>query len=123
MFIWIGGLVARFYHAKVKWNPYIALLLASVILGIITGMDIRDVADAVQTGVGNTLGNVGRGFGAVFGEDSTWNDWIDSLENRSLRLMGSFFTLGCARGFNKGEQKPIHVRCLHHLDYWSGRCI
>ncbi|TDL87693.1 hypothetical protein E2R55_18070 [Vibrio vulnificus] len=32
-----------------------ALLLASVILGIITGMDIRDVADAVQTGVGNTL--------------------------------------------------------------------
>ncbi|MFC5363834.1 hypothetical protein [Peribacillus frigoritolerans] len=32
-----------------------SLLLASVILGIITGMDIRDVADAVQTGVGNTL--------------------------------------------------------------------
>ncbi|MGE7606366.1 hypothetical protein ACQKML_07105 [Peribacillus frigoritolerans] len=30
-----------------------ALLLASVILGINTGMDIRDVADAVQTGVGN----------------------------------------------------------------------
>ncbi|MBR8646191.1 hypothetical protein KEH51_27310 [[Brevibacterium] frigoritolerans] len=28
----------------------IALLLASVTLGIITGMDIRDVADAVQTG-------------------------------------------------------------------------
>ncbi|MGM0887162.1 MAG: hypothetical protein ACQEW5_09360 [Bacillota bacterium] len=84
-----------------------ALLLASVILGIITGMDIRDVADAVQTGVGNTLGNVGRGFGAVFGEDSTWNDWIDSLENRSLRLMGSFFTLGCARGFNKGEQNQF----------------
>ncbi|MGM1030943.1 hypothetical protein [Peribacillus frigoritolerans] len=31
-------------------------------------MDIRDVADAVQTGGGNTLGNVDRGFGAVFGE-------------------------------------------------------
>ncbi|MFJ7937681.1 hypothetical protein ACIQYG_04015 [Peribacillus sp. NPDC096622] len=38
--------------AKVKWNPFIALLLASVILGTIAGMDIRDVADAVQTGVG-----------------------------------------------------------------------
>ncbi|WP_412760939.1 hypothetical protein [Peribacillus frigoritolerans] len=31
-------------------------------------MDIRDVADAVQTGGGNTLSNVDRGFGAVFGE-------------------------------------------------------
>ena len=40
-------------------------------------MDIRDVADAVQTGVGNTLGN--RSFGAVFGEDSTLNDWIDFI--------------------------------------------
>jgi hypothetical protein len=38
-------------------------------------MDIRDVADAVQTGVGNTLGNVDLGFGA--GEDPTWDDWMD----------------------------------------------
>ena len=42
-------------------------------------MDIRDVADAVQTGVGNTLGNLDRSFGAVFVEDSTWNDWIDFI--------------------------------------------
>ncbi|MGE6716726.1 hypothetical protein ACQKGD_05020 [Peribacillus frigoritolerans] len=47
-----------------------ALLLASAILWITTGMDIRDVADAVQTGVGNILGNVDRSFGAVFGERS-----------------------------------------------------
>ncbi|MCP1155840.1 hypothetical protein M4D76_05825 [Peribacillus frigoritolerans] len=66
-------------------------------------MDIRDVADAVQTGVGNTLGNVDRSFG----EDSTWNDGLISLENQSLRLMVSFFTLGCARGFNKREQNPL----------------
>ncbi|MBX9953914.1 hypothetical protein H7T43_03200 [Peribacillus simplex] len=43
-------------------KTYNALLLTSVFLGIITGMDIRDVADAVQTGVGNTLGNVDRSF-------------------------------------------------------------
>ncbi|TFH61904.1 hypothetical protein E4J71_10765 [Peribacillus frigoritolerans] len=40
-------------------------------------------------------------------KDSTWNDWIDSLENRSLCLMVSFFTLGCSRGFNKGEQNQF----------------
>ncbi|MEB2627276.1 hypothetical protein [Peribacillus frigoritolerans] len=51
-----------------------AFLLASVILWITTGMDIRDVADAVQTGVGNILGNVDRSFG----EDSTWNDGLIS---------------------------------------------
>lgn len=66
-------------------------------------MDIRDVADAVQTGVGITLGNVDRSFG----EDSTWNDGLISLKNQSLRLMVSFFTLGCARGFNKGEQNQF----------------
>ncbi|WP_144549248.1 hypothetical protein [Peribacillus simplex] len=44
------------YHAKVKWHPFIALLLASVILGIIPRMDIPDVADAVQTGAGNIFG-------------------------------------------------------------------
>ncbi|MES1040604.1 MULTISPECIES: hypothetical protein [Peribacillus] len=37
-------------------SPFIALLLASVILGIIAGMDIPDVADAVQIRGGNTLG-------------------------------------------------------------------
>ncbi|MEC0347015.1 MULTISPECIES: GntT/GntP/DsdX family permease [Peribacillus] len=63
-----NGLLLNIIKAKAKWSPFIALLLASVILGIITGMDIRDVADAVQTGVGNPLGNVDRGFGAVFGE-------------------------------------------------------
>jgi H+/gluconate symporter-like permease len=30
-----------------------------------------------------------------------------SLENQSLPLMVSFFTLGCARGFNKGEQNQF----------------
>ncbi|MDM5287196.1 hypothetical protein QUF85_28440 [Peribacillus frigoritolerans] len=79
------------------------LLLTSVTLGIITGMDIRDVADAVQTGVGNTLGNVDWSFS----EESRWNDGLISLENQSLRLMVSFFTLGCARGFNKGEQNQF----------------
>jgi H+/gluconate symporter-like permease len=45
------------YHGQSKkWHPLIALLLASIILGIIARMDISDVADAVQTGVGNTIG-------------------------------------------------------------------
>ncbi|MFF2458155.1 hypothetical protein [Peribacillus simplex] len=42
--------------AKVKWHPCSALLLASVVLGIIARMDIPDVADAVQTGAGNNFG-------------------------------------------------------------------
>lgn len=45
-----NGLLLNIIKAKAKWSPFSALLLASVILGIITGMDIRDVADAVQTG-------------------------------------------------------------------------
>ena len=74
-----NGLLLNVIKAKAQWSPFIALLLASVTLGIITGMDIRDVADAVQTGVGNTLGYVDRSFGAVFGERSNMNDWIDFI--------------------------------------------
>ncbi|MEF2096151.1 hypothetical protein V3595_15890 [Bacillus sp. CFBP9009] len=51
-----NGLLLIVIIAKAKWSPFIALLLASVILGIIAGMDITDVADAVQIGVGNPLG-------------------------------------------------------------------
>lgn len=41
------------YHSPSKMEPFIAFLLDSVILGSSAGMDIRDVADAVQTGGGN----------------------------------------------------------------------
>ncbi|MGE1102628.1 hypothetical protein [Peribacillus simplex] len=44
------------YHGQSKMTPFIGLLLASVILGIIARMDIPDVADAVQTGAGNNFG-------------------------------------------------------------------
>ncbi|MGW6662618.1 MULTISPECIES: GntT/GntP/DsdX family permease [Peribacillus] len=50
-----NGLLLIVIIAKAKWSPLIALLLASIILGIIAGMDIPDVADAVQIGIGNTL--------------------------------------------------------------------
>jgi gluconate:H+ symporter, GntP family len=50
-----NGLLLIVIIAKAKWSPFIALLLASIILGIIAGMDIPDVADAVQIGIGNTL--------------------------------------------------------------------
>ncbi|WP_260285847.1 GntT/GntP/DsdX family permease [Peribacillus aracenensis] len=46
---------------KVKWHPCSALLLASVVLGIIARMDIPDVADAVQTGAGKIALIVGLG--------------------------------------------------------------
>ncbi|MGE1163903.1 hypothetical protein ACQJ0Y_11540 [Peribacillus simplex] len=36
------------YHPKAKCHQW--LLLASVILRIVAGMDVPDVADAVQTG-------------------------------------------------------------------------
>ncbi|MBO0998145.1 hypothetical protein IOC57_10345 [Bacillus sp. SD075] len=52
----VYALVYIVIKAKAKWHPFIAFLLASIILGITAGMDNPDVADAVQTGGGNTLG-------------------------------------------------------------------
>ncbi|MDO7485453.1 hypothetical protein [Peribacillus sp. NPDC096448] len=39
----------------------------------------------------------------MFGEDSILNDWIDFIGKPIIAHMVSFFTLGCARGFNKVE--------------------
>lgn len=55
-------------------------------------------------------------FGALFAEDSTCNDWNAFIGKPIIALMisvvVSFFTLGCARGFNKEEINQFMPVCL-----------
>ncbi|MEO1487367.1 MAG: gluconate:H+ symporter [Bacteroidota bacterium] len=65
----IGIAVLLFLILKLKINAFIALLIASILVGIIAGLNPKEIIDTVQTGMGNTLGFVATvvGLGAMFG--------------------------------------------------------
>ncbi|WP_046213450.1 GntP family permease [Paenibacillus wulumuqiensis] len=56
--------------AKFKWNPFVVLLMASLFLGLIIGMNPLDVVDSVQSGLGGTLGSIAIviGLGTMLGK-------------------------------------------------------
>ncbi|AVI52438.1 gluconate transporter [Pukyongia salina] len=54
---------------KFRIQAFISLLIASIVVGIIAGMDPLSIVKTIQTGMGNTLGFVAVvvGLGAMFG--------------------------------------------------------
>ncbi len=45
--------------SKMKWHPFIVLLLAAFFVGLATGMDFNKVIKTITTGFGGILGNIG----------------------------------------------------------------
>ncbi|MBL5799274.1 GntP family permease [Bacillus sporothermodurans] len=79
-----------FMIAKVKWHPFVVLLLTSVILGMLAGMKLPDVADAIQNGVGNTLGSIAViiGLGTILGKMLAESCGADQIANTLLNKFG-----------------------------------
>lgn len=67
--IFSGIAVLLILILKFRIQAFIALLIASIIVGIIAGMDPLSIVKTIQTGMGNTLGFVAVvvGLGAMFG--------------------------------------------------------
>ncbi|KAA3621666.1 MAG: gluconate transporter [Flavobacterium sp.] len=67
--IFTGIAVLLILILKFRIQAFIALLIASIIVGIIAGMDPLSIVKTIQTGMGNTLGFVAVvvGLGAMFG--------------------------------------------------------
>lgn len=55
---------------KFRLNAFIALLLTSILVGILTGMPLAGIPNSIQDGMGHTLGFIAIvvGLGAVFGQ-------------------------------------------------------
>lgn len=45
--------------SKMKWHPFIVLLLAAFFVGLATGMDFNEVIKIITSGFGGILGNIG----------------------------------------------------------------
>ncbi|HZH58008.1 MAG TPA: gluconate:H+ symporter [Metabacillus sp.] len=65
-----GIFLLLFLVIRTKLHAFVALLLVSLIVGILAGMPLNDVVTSMQNGMGGTLGFVAVvvGLGAMFGQ-------------------------------------------------------
>ncbi|NNC34157.1 MAG: gluconate transporter [Croceitalea sp.] len=64
-----GIAIILFLILRLKINAFIALLVGSIAVGVIAGLDAHQIIKTIQEGMGNTLGFVATvvGLGAMFG--------------------------------------------------------
>ena len=60
-----------FSTAKLKWHPFLVLVLAAFLTAFFYGMPLPRIADTVGTGFGSILGSIGLVivFGTIIGLD------------------------------------------------------
>ena len=83
--------------ARLKCNAFIALLLASLVVGIGSGMPIADVATTFDAGVGKTLGSLGMiiGLGTILGKMLAESGAAEVIATTMVRAVGvKFLDLG-----------------------------
>ena len=64
-----GIAVLLFLSLRLKINAFIALLIGSITVGLIAGLNAKEIIQTIQEGMGSTLGFVATvvGLGAMFG--------------------------------------------------------
>jgi len=76
---------------KFKLNAFIALLITSIVVGVMAGMPLQKISESIQEGMGSTLGFVATvvGLGAIFGQMLESSGGAKSLANYLLRKFGT----------------------------------
>jgi len=66
----LGILLLFLLIARFKLNPFIAFIIVSLGVGLAEGMDLETLVDAIESGIGNTLGFllIILGLGAMLGK-------------------------------------------------------
>jgi Gnt-I system low-affinity gluconate transporter len=75
---------------KLRLNAFIALLITSIFVGILTGMPLSEISVSIQNGMGGTLGFVATvvGLGAIFGQMLESSGGAKSLAHYLLQKFG-----------------------------------
>ncbi len=76
---------------KFKLNAFIALLITSIVVGVMAGMPLQKISASIQEGMGSTLGFVATvvGLGAIFGQMLESSGGAKSLANYLLKKFGT----------------------------------
>jgi Gnt-I system low-affinity gluconate transporter len=79
-----------FMILKLKISAFISLLITSIYVGIIAGMPLRNVVQAIQEGMAGTLGFVATvvGLGAIFGQMLESSGGAESLAHYLVKKFG-----------------------------------
>jgi len=75
---------------KFKLNAFIALLITSIVVGIMAGMPLQNISASIQEGMASTLGFVATvvGLGAIFGQMLESSGGAKSLAHFLLKKFG-----------------------------------
>ena len=75
---------------RLHLHPFLALIFAAILFGLLSGMPLDTVATAIQTGFGNTLGSVGILIiaGTIIGVFLEKSGGAFALAERVLKLIG-----------------------------------
>lgn len=86
----IGIIVLLVLILKFRIQAFIALLISSIIVGVLSGMNPSDIIATMQQGMGNTLGFVAMvvGLGAMFGAILEHSGGAESLANYLVNKFG-----------------------------------
>jgi len=83
-------LLLLFLVLKLKIHAFISLLIVSIMVGVVTGMDFKLIIKSMQDGMGNTLGFVATvvGLGAIFGQMLESSGGAESIAQYLLKHFG-----------------------------------
>jgi len=86
----IGIAALIFMIVKTKVHTFVALLVACVVIGVISGMNPSGIIAAIQGGFGGTLGNIGIiiGFGVMMGVIFETSGSAERMARTFLKLFG-----------------------------------
>ena len=79
-----------FMVLKLKISAFISLLITAIYVGIISGMPLKEVTQAIQDGMAGTLGFVATvvGLGAIFGQMLESSGGAESLAHYLVKKFG-----------------------------------
>ena len=86
----LGISVLLFLILKLKIPAFISLLISTIIIGIVAGLDASSIFDTIQRGMGGTLGYVATivGLGAMFGSILELTGSAQAIADYMLKRFG-----------------------------------
>jgi GntP family gluconate:H+ symporter len=92
LLLWVGAAVVGLVVlvARFKLNAFLALILASLFVGLCSGMKLPEVARAFQAGVGTTLGFIAVvvGLGTMLGKMLAESGGAEVIAGRFIKWLG-----------------------------------
>lgn len=82
--------VLLFLILKLKINAFVSLLISSMLVGVMAGMPLSEIAGSIQEGMGGALGFIATvvGLGAIFGKFLEHSGGAETLAHHLLSKLG-----------------------------------